>query len=101
MKSFRKYPHRKYSPVIGILLVSLVLRWVLIFKGGQYYFPDESRYQKSLDIAVSILAGDYEQALSFATNGIAHLGFELLGIIPALIESFFRLPSVIPALFFR
>ena len=100
MKSFRKYPHRKYSPVIGILLLSLVLRWALIFKGGQYYFPDESRYQKSLDIAVSILAGGYEQALSFATNGIAHLGFELLGIIPALIESFFRLPSVTPALLF-
>lgn len=100
MKSFHNFSHKNHLIIIGILLLSLVIRWVLIIQGGQFYFPDESRYWNSQDIAFSILESNYAQALSLATDGIAHWGFEMLGVIPVLAESFFHQASVIPATFF-
>ena len=43
--------------LISILLISLILRWILILRGGQYYISDETRYEVSRNAAQFLLQG--------------------------------------------
>lgn len=47
----------------GILVVSLVLRMVLVLSGGQFYWPDESRYQQARDVVVAFATHDPTAAM--------------------------------------
>ena len=90
----------KYRFVILVLSVSAVLRWVLIFRGGQFYFPDEGRYGIAQETIGFLLAGKIKTALFTLTNDFAHLGFKATALIPALMENLFHTTSVFPAIFF-
>ncbi len=83
-----------------ILSVSLATRWYLIFQGGQYYFSDEQRYETSRAFAKLLLAGNFSEAFSHLFTAPEHLGFKIIGIIPAFIEQLTRESLVLPALFF-
>ena len=48
--------------VIGILIISILVRWILIFQGGQYYFSDEQRYQTSQAMIELLLQGKAPEA---------------------------------------
>ncbi len=48
--------------VAFILLVSLALRLALVLQGGQYYFGDEQRYDRGVQLYLALLAGDFTQA---------------------------------------
>jgi hypothetical protein len=67
--------------------------------GGQFFFPDENRYQTSREIAASLIAGDLESAAK-PLSRVSHLGFRVVGILPALIEEWLGESPRIPALFF-
>jgi len=82
------------------LLVSLFLRWILIFRGGQYYFSDEQRYETSRIVADLTLHGKFSEALSQLFTAPEHLGFKTIGLIPAIVEYLTRESLVIPAIFF-
>jgi hypothetical protein len=69
-----------------ILILSIVLRWILVLRGGQFFFPDESRYQTSRVIAEGLWNGHLLDALKTLT--VPHLGFKIVGVIPGLIEVF-------------
>ena len=86
--------------VIAILLLSLILRWALVIRGGQYYFSDEQRYEVSRQIANFIVQGEFSEAFSHLFAAPEHLGFKIIGILPALIEKLTGPSLVIPALFF-
>lgn len=87
--------------VVGILVISLLLRWVLVMRGGQFYFSDEHRYQVSQEFVDFATQGKLAQGFSRLFIAPEHLGFKILGIFPALIEKLTHQPSlVIPALFF-
>ncbi len=86
--------------VPAILFLSLVLRWVLVLRGGQYYFSDESRYETSRAFVESAVKGGFIDAVSRFFIAPEHLGFKIIGIIPALAEQFTRESLAIPALFF-
>lgn len=86
--------------VAAILFISLILRWILIFRGGQYYFSDEQRYETSRAVADLIASGNFNQALAQLFIAPEHLGFKIIGIIPALFEQFTRESLIIPAHFF-
>lgn len=86
--------------VIGILLVSLLLRWILIFRGGQYYISDETRYLASQDAAAWMLRGKFGEAFSHLASSPEHLGFKVVGILPALVEHITGPSLVMPAMFF-
>lgn len=86
--------------VTAILLLSLLLRWALVIRGGQYYFSDEQRYQVSQDVANLIVQGNLGEAFSHLFAAPEHLGFKIIGILPALIEKLTVPSVVIPALFF-
>ena len=86
--------------VVTILAVSLVLRWALILQGGQYYFSDEGRYETSRTFAKLVAERNFSEAFSQFFIAPEHLGFKIIGIVPAFIEQFTRESLAIPALFF-
>ncbi len=86
--------------VISILIISLGLRWFLAYKGGQYYFSDEHRYDNSRDIAELLIQGHFKEALSQLIISPEHLGFKVIGVIPAGIEHLMGPSLVMPAMFF-
>lgn len=91
--------HRKWV-VLSILFISLILRWVLVLRGGQYFNSDETRYLVSLDAARLLWQGQPGEALRQFTISPEHLGFKVVGIIPALTEQIVGPSLVIPAMFF-
>ena len=91
--------HGKWIVII-ILLVSLVLRWILILRGGQYYNSDETRYEVSRAAARFLSQGQLGEALEQYTISPEHLGFEVIGILPALMEQVTGPSLAMPAVFF-
>jgi hypothetical protein len=86
--------------VFGILLISLILRVTLILRGGQYYISDETRYQVSRDAAALVLQGEFGAASSELITSPEHLGFKVIGILPAIMEHLVGTSLVMPAMFF-
>ena len=91
---------RKYYFVISILFVSSILRWILILKGGQFYFPDESRYGIAQDAMALLLDGKVKTALLTLLGELAHVGFKFTALIPALFENKLGTSLAFPAIFF-
>ncbi len=85
--------------VASVLLISLMLRWILIFRGGQYYISDETRYEVSRNAARFLLQNQFGEALRQFTISPEHLGFKVIGIIPALLERIVGTSLVFPAIF--
>ncbi len=86
--------------VIGILFISLILRWILILRGGQYFNSDETRFEVSLAAARLLWQGQLGEALRQFTISPEHLGFKVVGLIPALTEQIIGPSLVLPAIFF-
>lgn len=86
--------------VTAILFLSLLLRWALVIRGGQYYFSDEQRYEVSREVANFIVQGNFSEAFSHLFAAPEHLGFKIIGILPALIEKLPGASLLVPALFF-
>ena len=86
--------------VMIVLLISLLLRWTLILRGGQYYISDETRYEVSRDSARLLLEGQVGEALRQFTISPEHLLFKVVGIIPALMEPLLGTSLALAALFF-
>jgi len=86
--------------VIGILFLSLILRWILILRGGQYYNSDETRYEVSLAAARLLWQGQVGEALRQFTISPEHLGFKVVGTLPALTEHLIGPSLILPAIFF-
>lgn len=91
---------KKHCFVITTLLISGILRWILIIKGGQFYFPDESRYGITQDAMVLLLEGKARTALLTLVDELAHVGFKLTALIPAFFENIFDTTLTLPAIFF-
>ena len=83
----------------GILLASLAFRVILAFSGGQFYWPDEIRYEQSRSIVEDVAAGKYGEAVVRLDTPDAPF-FKLLGILPATVEYLVGDDSRIPGLFF-
>jgi len=92
--------YTKQWTALAILILSLLIRLFLVYKGGQYFFPDERRYFNSQSVADLLLEGRGKQAFSALASRSEHLGFRAVGVIPALVERFFVPNSKIPATFF-
>ena len=86
--------------VAGVLLVSFGLRAVLIFRGGQYYFPDEVRYENAWVTAGLILQGRFLDAIASLIEGVEHVGFRVIAVVPALLGHLVDDTPRLPALFF-
>ena len=85
--------------LVILLVVSAGLRIYLASAGGQFFFPDERRYETSREIVALLLAGNLGDATETAAQ-FPHLGFRVVGIVPALIERVVGESAVVPAAFF-
>jgi len=85
--------------LLAILLLSFLLRVVLVFSGGQYFFPDEARYDKSRAAAAALWGGDIHGCLH-ALHSADHFLFKVIGVVPATLQMLLGPSPKIPALFF-
>jgi hypothetical protein len=92
-------PHLGWG-TLGILIISLALRWALVLRGGQYYFSDEGRYEASRETAGLLLQGRVGEGLARLIISPEHLGFKFIGILPAMVENLTVESLLIPGLFF-
>ena len=79
--------------------MSIILRIFLIFSGGQNFWPDEGRYERSRTAAEQLLEGNKRGAVETLHTSINPL-YGVLGVLPAIVESIFISNLFIPALFF-
>lgn len=85
--------------LLGILSFCFLLRIVLILSGGQGYWPDENRYQRSRWAAKALMAGDVRETVQ-VLNRADHFLFKVIGVVPALLEPIVGASLKWPALFF-
>ncbi len=83
-----------------ILSVSVILRIGLVLNGGQFFFPDEERYNIAREV-IHLFENDLKtDALATLLQDADHLGFKILGLLPAFVEFHFGENVQIPGLFF-
>ena len=82
----------------SILLVSAVLRIVLCLRGGQNYWPDETRDDPDLMLR-GLVAGDYKEVLSVLDNPRRPV-FTTLAMIPTGVARVTGHAPTVEALFF-
>ncbi|HJX53322.1 MAG TPA: hypothetical protein VJ801_11195 [Polyangia bacterium] len=89
--------------LIAILLASLVVRLVLVLRGGQGFWPDEVRYTAVLTALSNWEAGHRREALQLLIGTADHLGFKILMLGPAWLQIHLKadiwFPSAIISLF--
>lgn len=89
--------------LIFLLLVSLVLRLVLVSRGGQYFWNDETRYGAAVSAWDYWETGDKRTAMLQVMGSADHLGFKALMLGPAWLQkhvnSDIRTPSYVVSLF--
>jgi hypothetical protein len=85
--------------LLAILATSFLLRVLLATSGGQNFWPDEVRYERSREAAAAIFRGDWDVARRALGHG-DHLLFGVLGLAPAALERVTHRDSKIPAVFF-
>jgi len=72
--------------ILGLLLAALALRLALVWAGGQFFWPDESRYVAARDALAAIAGGQVREGLTSLVAQGDHVGFKLLGLMPAMLE---------------
>ena len=76
----------RHRSLIAILLASLLLRVALVVRGGQYFFPDETRFDRALEFARLLWTGGVADALKYLAERGDHVGWVALGAIPASVQ---------------
>ncbi len=94
----RRYPVRLMTWIV--LAAAFLLRCVLVFGGGQYFWPDEARYETSRQAAALVLQGHVHEALLRVFEGADHLLFKLVAVLPALVQEGFKTSIMVPTLAF-
>ena len=70
-----------------MMLAAYLLRLLLIVNGGQFYFPDESRYhRRSVNAVESLFQADFRSAIDKVLAYDKHHGFTAVGLVPAIVH---------------
>lgn len=83
-----------------ILIISAALRLMLIIKGGQQFWPDESRYIESRIAVNRIASGNTYEAWQGLLGAPEHILYKIVGLIPAWSELLSGESQHGPAIFF-
>ena len=70
--------------LLAVMLAAYALRLLLIANGGQFYYPDEVRYNRSLAVAEHIWQGDFGRAVERLLRVERHPGIAAAEFLPAL-----------------
>ena len=90
---------RSKSILVAILAVSVLLRVGIAYRGGQFFWPDESRYTLSIDAVRAMGEGHYAAAAKQVFGHADHTFFSVVGLVPALGQAW-GLPGWTAAAFF-
>lgn len=63
-----------------------MVRVVLVFRGGQLFFEDERLYSNAMESVILFVQGNPGGVLDLILRYPQHVGFTLLGIVPAAIQ---------------
>ena len=85
--------------LLAILICSLLLRIKLVLSGGQFFFPDEVRYEAASVAVRNLLIGDIFNSLR-ALHSAEHFLFKVAGVVPAMLQLVLGPSPKIPAIFF-
>ncbi len=89
---------RRYAvALILLLVVSYALRLVLSLRGGQGFWPDESRYYSVME---AVNSGNFRTVLNTVASTADHLGFKALSVIPAYLQISFNGGYAVATTFF-
>ena len=78
----------RFDVRIAVLLaVSLLLRLTIVWRGGQFYWPDEARYQVSRWVAARWRHAEWLEGLRILFEWVDSLLFKLIAVVPALVET--------------
>lgn len=70
-----------------LMLAAYLLRLLLVVNGGQFYFPDEGRYQRrSVSAVDSLFQADFRSAIDRVLAYDKHHGFTVVGLVPAIVH---------------
>lgn len=87
--------------VLGVLAASAALRVMLVQRGGQMLWPDETRFDVARDALARFAEGEAGTAWRLLLGGADHLFFKLVGLLPAAAEHWLGTPRDLgPAYFF-
>lgn len=76
--------HRRM--ILGLLLVAVLMRGWIVWSGGQFFWPDEGRYESSRTAVAMMASGRIGAGLASTVAQGDHVGFKLLGLVPAAFE---------------
>ncbi|WP_406696818.1 hypothetical protein V5E97_38100 [Singulisphaera sp. Ch08] len=75
---------------LGDLLILLLLAWcpriVLVLRGGQCYFPDETRYFQCWGVLKHLACGELGQAGDAVVDSVAHCFYTVICCVPAVAQ---------------
>ena len=70
--------------LLAVMLAAYALRLLLIVNGGQFYYPDEWRYRRSLEVADHLYQGRFTDAFNGLLRYYKHHGIAAAKLLPAL-----------------
>ena len=73
--------------IILIMCVSIAIRAILVLRGGQYFDLDEGRYAMAAGIFELLADGRVNAAVETIVNSPDHLGFRIIGLVPAFFHT--------------
>ncbi len=82
--------------LVIVLLVSAALRVEIARRGGQFYWPDESRYSAVRRAADALVNGDGAAFAEQMVSTSDHVLFRFIALVPALLERGWTPPAVAP-----
>src|SRR5664280_2694959 len=70
----------------ALVCFSIALRWLMVWNGGQFWFPDEVRFWWSGQVVHSLHLGHWKLALEPILELNQHPGFTCLACVPVAIH---------------
>lgn len=86
--------------VLAVLAASAYLRVLLVQRGGQMLWSDETRFDVARDAVAYFAQHDHAAAWRLLLSGADHLFFKMVGLLPAALERWLDTPrDLVPAHF--
>ncbi len=82
-----------------IALVALALRVLLVFSGGQFYWPDENRYGQAGEMLEELSHAQIRR-VALRLSGGDHPLFNVFALVPAFVQRHFGPSPRIPGVYF-
>jgi hypothetical protein len=88
-KAIVQTPGHRRTWFYAILILSVILRLFVAWRGGAYYWTDEKRYNASRETVAALIDADWSGAARFLFSNAEHIGFRFVMLPSAFVERLF------------